>query len=174
MQALQAWIQIVLWLQPTYQSESSGEMQALWLSNHESSLDEKAPKALYANVKMFYCEHCEFKASSTFVLGVHRNKTHGQENKCPYCDFETENNQHFKIHTERCKKSTESFSCQYCNKRFTFILAIKSHIQYQHHRCRFCKHFAVSELARKAHENGSHESELKGRWIVHLEKKKYF
>ena len=50
------------------------------------------------------------------------------------------------------------------------MISMTSHIQYQHHRCRFCKHFGVSELARKAHENGSHENELKGRWIVILKK----
>ena len=122
------------------------------------------------NVKLFHCEHCEFKASSTFVLGFHRNKIHGRENKCSYCDFETDNHSHFKIHTERCKNSKESFFCQYCSKRFTSMISMTSHIQYQHHRCRFCKHFGVSELARKAHENGSHESELKGRWIVILKK----
>ena len=120
------------------------------------------------SAKMYHCEHCEFKASSTFVLGVHRNSVHGRLNQCKYCDFSTENRSIIKNHMEKCKTSKESFFCKYCDKRFTFEKCMTNHIQYQHHRCRFCKHFAISELARKAHENGIHEKEMKGKWIVSL------
>lgn len=117
------------------------------------------------------CTYCGKSIASTLRLNVHIRENHLPDTdprryfNCKYCDSKFETAYRLHLHHLTHKKSTGTYTCDYCQTEYRARRHIAAHMYAIHsnlklvHKCSFCPKSFRIKGRRDDHENGAHKKE---------------
>ena len=67
------------------------------------------------NKRIFYCQHCEFKANLNFIMKKHYLKAHSELVTCSVCNDKFKNKNYLKTYISTIHEGKKPYPCTICS-----------------------------------------------------------